>query len=144
MPTPGDWGVGAARARARSWAAGTQRTRLDFFNNTDEQIILAASPVVTTVARGRIFPDGSVEFASPTCWPTVNPAGCPVDSVLQIASSMRVAGATETAPDGTTRSWPTTPPTCPESGVWRNAITWWWADGTEDTVPVESPCSAAP
>ena len=113
-----------------------QDTRLDFFNNTNEQIILARSPIVTTVARGKIHPDGSVEFASPTCWPTVQPAGCPVDTVLQIASKMNVPAYTRGK-----RSWLTTPRTCPKSGFWRNTIRFWWADGTEDAVVVKNRCS---
>jgi hypothetical protein len=42
---------------------------IDVFNNADEQIMLAQSPVVTSVARGRMQPDGSIEYASPTCYP---------------------------------------------------------------------------
>lgn len=121
-----------------------QRVQLDFFNNTDEQIILARSPVVTSVARGRIHPDGSVEFASPTCWPTVGPVGCPVDNVLQIASTMNVPAYTRTAADGSTRSWLTTPAACPDSGAWRDTIRFWWADGSEDSVAIQNPCALRP
>jgi hypothetical protein len=47
------------------------RLRLDVFNNANEQIILARSPLLATVARGRIGRDGSVTFASPTCFPAL-------------------------------------------------------------------------
>jgi len=113
---------------------------LDFFNNTDEQIILARSPFVATVARGRIHPDGSVEFASPTCYPALQPPGCPVDSVLQIRSSIEVAPYTRTV-DGVVRSWLTTAPKCPKSGVWRGTVRLWWADGSEDTAATQYPCT---
>jgi hypothetical protein len=113
-----------------------QTVAIDFFNNTNEQIILARSPLVSTVARGRIHPDGSVEFASPTCYPSVGPAGCPVDNVLQIASRVSVPPYTNAS-----GSWLTTPSSCPADGAWRNTIRFWWADGTEDAVAVENPCT---
>jgi hypothetical protein len=112
---------------------------LDLFNNENEQIILARSPFITTIVRGRIHPDQSVEFASPTCYPSVPGVQCPVDNVLQLRSSMRSASYTRTV-DGVRRSWITTPPKCPKSKRWRASIRWWWADGTEDTVAIEYPC----
>src|SRR5205085_2705946 len=63
---------------------------VDFLNNTGEQIILVRSPRLSTVARGMIHPDGSVEFASPTCFPSIQSLGCPVDSVLQLQSTISV------------------------------------------------------
>jgi hypothetical protein len=108
---------------------------LDTFNNENEQIILARSPLITTIVRGRIHPDQSVEFASPTCYPSVPGVRCPVDNVLQLRSSMRIAPYTRAG-----RSWLTTPPKCPKSKRWRGSIRWWWADGTEDTVAIEYPC----
>jgi hypothetical protein len=112
---------------------------LDLFNNEDEQIILARSPLVTTVARGKIAPDMSVTFASPTCWPTVGPTPCPVDTVLQIESRM-------TRPVYTrgTRTYMTTPPKCPKSGEWRGPVKFWWADGGEETIVTKQPCSRRP
>jgi hypothetical protein len=136
--------LGGGRTETAFMGGPSQETQLDLFNNEREQIILARSPLVTTVARGRIHPDDSVEFASPTCWPHVGPAACPVDTVLQIASTMEVPAYTRTAAEGGTRSWLTTPAACPESGAWRDSIRFWWADGTEDTIVTESPCTAAP
>jgi hypothetical protein len=95
---------------------------------------------VATVARGRIHPDGSVEFASPTCYPALQPPGCPVDSVLQLRSSVAVPPYTRPV-DGVVRSWLTTPPKCPASGRWKGAIRLWWADGTEDTVVTQYACT---
>ena len=114
---------------------------LDFLNNTNEQIILARSPLLTTISRGRIHPDGSVEFASPTCYPSVPGATCPVDNVLQLSASIRVPAYTKSS-DGAVRSWLTTPPKCPKAGHWQIPIRWWWADGTVDTVVTRQPCSA--
>jgi hypothetical protein len=108
---------------------------LDFINNTNEQIILARSPGLATVARGRIHPDQSVEFASPTCFPSLQPLPCPVDTVLQISSTMTVAPYTSDS-----GSWLTTPPRCPRRGFWRSPVRFWWADGTEDTVIVRNAC----
>jgi hypothetical protein len=114
---------------------------VDFFNNTDEQIILVRSPFVSTVSRGRIHPDGSVEFASPTCFPAVQPPGCPVDSVLQVKASIAVPPYTTRADDGTVRSWLTTPQRCPRSGYWETPIRFFWADGSEDTVVTRNACT---
>jgi len=112
---------------------------LDLLNNAGEQIILARSPILATVSRGRIQPDGSIEWHSPTCYPSL--AGCPVDDVLQLVSSMRVAAYTRTQ-DGVTRSYLTTPPTCPSSGSWDTPVRLWWDDGTVDTVTTRAPCAA--
>jgi hypothetical protein len=117
-----------------------QTVALDFFNNTNEQIILARSPILTTIARGRIHPDGSTEFASPTCYPSVPTAGCPVDNVLQLESHVDVPAYTRTV-DGVVRSYLTTPPECPPRGFWKTPIRLWWADGSVDTVVTRQPCT---
>jgi hypothetical protein len=113
---------------------------VDFFNNTDEQIILVRSPVLSTVARGRLRPDGSVEFASPTCFPSIQPPGCPVDEVLQLRSTISVPPYTRLS-HGVVRSYLTTPPACPVAGHWQTPIRLWWADGSIDTVVTEQPCT---
>jgi hypothetical protein len=111
--------------------------QLQMFNNADQQIILARSPLVTSIARGRIHPDGSIEFASPTCYPSVPGVTCPVDTVLQIQTHME----TPAYRDAAGRSYLTTPPKCPKAGHWRTTIRFWWKDGTEDTVVSTQPCS---
>jgi hypothetical protein len=108
---------------------------VDFFNDANGQIILARSPILTTVARGKIHPDGSVEFASPTCYPSLNPVGCPVDNVLQLRSSISVPPYTTS--EG---SWLTTPPRCPKSRRWTSTVRLWWKDGSVDTVVIKHPC----
>jgi hypothetical protein len=112
---------------------------VDVVNNTDEQIILARSPLFASVSRGKIHPDGSVEFASPTCFPALQPPGCPVDNTLQLASDIAIAPLTRTV-GATTRSYLTTPPSCPESGYWTMPIRFWWADGSVDMVDTHQPC----
>jgi hypothetical protein len=113
---------------------------LAMFNNANEQIILARSPLVTTIARGKIHPDGSIEFASPTCYPSVPGVSCPVDSVLQVSTHMEIP----LYRDAAGRSYVTTPPKCPKSGAWQTTIQFWWKDGTEDTVVTKQPCSRPP
>src|SRR2546423_1583398 len=98
-----------------SFAGGQpMSTPMDMFNNTNEQIVVAQSPIVTSVVRSRMHPDGTVEYSSPTCWPTVAPLPCPVDTVLQLGSSVSVPPYTRTD-NGRVRSYLTTPPTCPAS-----------------------------
>jgi hypothetical protein len=106
------------------------------FNNAGEQIMVAHSPQVWSVARGRIRPDSSVEFASPTCWPTLGPTGCPIDDVLQLRTA--VTGPPITRSTG---SYLTTPPTCPPAGHWETPIRFWWGDGSVDTVVTRQPCA---
>jgi hypothetical protein len=113
--------------------------KLDFFNNRNEQIILARSPVLASIARGSIRPDGSVVYESPTCFPTVEPAGCPVDDVLQVESRMNVPPYVKRS-GGRVRSYMRTPPTCPARGHWRTPVKLWWADGSIDTVVTKQPC----
>ena len=102
-----------------------------------------AVPGLSTVSRGRISPDGSVDWASPTCFPSVQPAGCPVDDVLQLESSISVAPYTKTS-HGVVRSYLTTPPTCPAAGHWETPIRLWFADGSIDNVTTEQPCTSGP
>ena len=113
---------------------------LDMFNNANEQIILARSPLVTTIARGKIHPDGSIEFASPTCFPAVPGVTCPVDTVLQVRTHMDIPLYRDSAG----RSYLTTPPKCPKVGYWQTRIHFWWADGTEDHVVTKQRCARKP
>jgi hypothetical protein len=113
---------------------------IDVFNNTAQQIFLVRTPGLNTVARGRIYPDGSAEFASPTCYPSVQPPGCPVDNALQLGSHVSVAPYTRRI-YGKLRSYLTTPAKCPAVGYWKTPIRFWWADGAVDTVVTRQPCS---
>jgi hypothetical protein len=114
---------------------------VDVFNNKDEVIILGRSPFVASVARGRINPDASVEFSSPTCFPSLSSGPCPTDDLLQTGSSVNVTPYTRSS-NGVVRSFLTTPPTCPAAGHWDTPIRFWWADGTVDTVTTQQPCTA--
>ena len=114
---------------------------LEMFNNTTEQILVARTPFLATVSRGTIAPDGSVTFASPTCWPVLQPPGCgPVDTALQLRSRVTVDVVTRTI-DGVRRSYLTTAPTCPSSGRWQTPTRFWWSDGGDDTVVTEQRCT---
>jgi hypothetical protein len=113
---------------------------LDFLNGDHEQIILAHSQLLSTVSRGDMLPDGSVRWASPTCYPALRPPGCLIDNVLQLESTMSVPAYTRTI-GGVVRSYLTTPPTCPASGQWDSVIRLWWDDGSVDTVTTEQPCT---
>ena len=115
--------------------------KLDFINNRNQQIILAHSPLLASVSRGTIHSDGSVEFAAPTCYPSVLLPACPTDNALQLGSDVSVAPYTKTI-DGVVRSYETTPPSCPASGHWSITIQFWWKDGTTDTVTPEQPCTS--
>lgn len=112
---------------------------VDVFNNTNEVIMLARSPVVASVTRGKVGRDGSVEFRGPTCFPTIQPVGCPADTVLQMGSRVRLDPYTRRSA-GVVRSYLTTPPSCPRSGRWRTRVRFWWADRSEETVVSEQPC----
>jgi hypothetical protein len=110
---------------------------VDILNNAGEQImVISSGGLGYTVVRGRMQPDGSVEFAAPTCFP-VPPAGVPCarDHVLQLGSSTSMPVHTK----GQRAYW-TTPPTCPKRGYWRTRVRFWWADGSTDTVPTDQPC----
>jgi hypothetical protein len=104
-------------------------------NNVNEQIILVEAEGYAVV-RGRFQPDGSLEFASPTCFPTP-PTGCVDDHILQTAT-------TSTLPELTTASgsYATTPPTCPEAGHWSTLVRFWWKTGEVETLETTQPCSA--
>jgi hypothetical protein len=114
-------------------------TVVEMFNNANEQIILAQSYLVTTVARGRVRPDNSIEYASPTCWPTVGSL-CPVDSVLQLWTVMRMTKPYTKTVGGRVRTYMRTPRKCPAQGYWTTPVKFWWADGTSDIVATKQPC----
>ena len=114
--------------------------KIDVFNDTNQQVFVARSPLFATVSRGRIRPDGSTEFASPTCYPSTPLfTRCPVDDVLQLASSITVAPYTRLQ-HGRLRSYLTAPADCPRSGAWRTTVRLWFADGSVDTVRPATRC----
>jgi hypothetical protein len=115
--------------------------QMDMFNNTGEQVVVARTPMIATVIRGRFAPDGSwIQWDSPTCWPTP-PTGCPpVDDALQLGALQRVAPYTRKV-NGVVRSYMTTPPRCPARGYWKTPVRLWWADGSTDTMVTEQPCT---
>jgi hypothetical protein len=101
--------------------------------------MVARTPFFATVIRGRIATDeSSITFESPTCYPST-PAGCPVDNVRQLGSSVTFPPYRRSV-DGTVRSYLTTPSRCPKSRHWRSVIDFWWADGSTDTVVSRQPC----
>src|SRR3954452_13107556 len=108
-------GKGSSSGRVAGVFSGALDTYL--VNNKDEQIIVGATPFLWTVARGHIHPDGSIQFNFPTCFPSVDPTGCPVDDVLQLGSTMNMPPYTKAS-----GSYLTTPPTCPASGHWETPI----------------------
>lgn len=114
--------------------------QVDLFNNTGEQVMIARSPGLAAVVRGHIRPDGSIEYASQTCYPTVDPVGCPVDDALQLSSSISMPPYTRSV-GGATRSYLTTSPTCPAAGHWQTPVRFWWGDGSTDTVITTQPCT---
>jgi ABC-type amino acid transport substrate-binding protein len=109
---------------------------VDMFNAENEMVMVARSPLVASVGRGRIQPDGSVVWESPTCYPAVNPPGCPADNVLQMGSAVKQPPYVRNG-----RSYGTTPPSCPKSGHWDTAVRFWWADGSGETVVAPTPCT---
>jgi hypothetical protein len=130
---PADSRLGGGTARGKFM--GSESTlEVDLFNNAGEQVMLARSPIVATVSRGRIGPDGTVEYATPTCYPAI--VTCPGDNALQIGSSVSTPAYTRGG-----RSYTTTPPKCPKAGFWRSPIRFWWADGAEETVVTKQPCT---
>jgi hypothetical protein len=109
---------------------------VDVVNAPGQQIMLVHSEGYTVV-RGRVAPDGTTDFAGPTCFPAPPAGGCLDDYVLQVGSSVSIPAYTRGM-----RSYATTPPTCPDAGSWETTVRFWWADGTADDVVSRQPCSA--
>lgn len=113
---------------------------VDVINNTDQMIMLARSPVLSTVTRGRISRDGgTVDFRGPTCFPSVEPPGCPIDTALQLGSSITVPPYIRRS-GRSIRSYATTPSKCPKSRRWRTRVRFWWADGSRETIATRERC----
>jgi hypothetical protein len=132
---PSDSRLGGGTAQGK-FMGQTSTVNISMFNNTAEVILIIATPGVYTISRGKLAADQSLTFESPTCFPSVNLAGCPVDNALQLGSHMVVPPYVR---DG--RAYLTTPPTCPASGYWENPIAFWWADGSRETMVTKLPCS---
>lgn len=113
--------------------------QVDVFNNTNEMIMLAQSPLLTTVNRGTIATDGSIAFRSPTCFPSLQPVGCPVDTALQLGSSVKMPAYVSSS-GGVQRAYATTP-NCPKTREWRTRVRFWWADGSEEILTSAHPCT---
>jgi hypothetical protein len=114
-------------------------SNVELFNGPDQQVIVARTPGTWTIVRSRMHPDGSVEYASPTCWPNFGSAPCAVDNALQMMSSISVPPFTRSS-GGQLRSYLTTPSRCPARGYWKTPIRWWWSDGSSETVVTRQPC----
>jgi hypothetical protein len=110
---------------------------VDVHNNKNEQILLVESEG-WTVVRGKFNPDGSVEFAGPTCFPAPPAgAGCADDYVIQLGSQTTIPVYRNKK-----GSYATTPQTCPATGHWTTTVRFWWADGTTDSVDSHEPCTS--
>ena len=129
--------LGAGTSEGLFMGSFPTKVELDVFNDTGEQIIVVRSPGLATVSRGQIRPDGSVEFASPTCFPSH--AGCPADNSLQLSSDVELPPYVVKR-NGKTLSYLTTPAKCPKSRHWTTTVRFWWSDGSEDTAAIRQPC----
>jgi hypothetical protein len=126
-------GEGTADGKAMNFEPTTLDVHV--FNNAGEQVMVIGTPGIFTVSRGKFGPDGSITFESPTCYPSVNAAGCPVDNAAQLGSAVTMPAYVR---DG--RSYLTTPPDCPAAGHWESVVRFWWGDGSEDTVVLTHAC----
>jgi hypothetical protein len=108
---------------------------IDIVNNADEQVILVQSEG-WTVARGKMQPDGSLEFANTTCFPAPPAGGCADDYLIQLGTNSLIPVYTNAK-----GSYATTPPTCPATGYWETTVRFWWVDDTTDSVVSHQPCS---
>jgi hypothetical protein len=108
---------------------------LDVMNHANEQVMLIQSEG-WTVVRGTMNPDGSIEFAGPTCFPSPPAGGCADDYIIQLGSQTTIPVYTNAK-----GSYATTPPTCPAEGYWTVTVRFWWADGTTDSVDSHQPCT---
>lgn len=123
---------------AHSFVFDRFKHTLDVMNNANEQVILVKAEGYAVV-RGRMRPDGSIEFASPTCFPVPPTGHCVDDYVLQTKSSTFFP-VYKRASGGRVRSYATTPPKCPAGGYWKTTVRFWWANGAVDTVASKEPC----
>jgi hypothetical protein len=113
------------------------RHHLDVLNNAGEQILLVHSEGYTVV-RGRVRPDGSIEYNPTTCFPAPPAGPCADDYILQLKSSNAIPPYVRRG-----RSYMTTPPACPAAGHWQTVIKFWWSDGSIDRVASDQPCARA-
>lgn len=133
--------IGGGTTQGALWGNFKGPLKIDVFNATHEEVFLVETPFVGSVSRGRWHPDGTIEFDSPTCYPSFSPPGCPIDNALQLGSAVTVRYTRTVA--GVRRGYMTTPPSCPRVGYWTTRVRFWWADGSVDTVATRQSCSPA-
>jgi hypothetical protein len=113
---------------------------MDVLNNANEQIVLINSEG-STVVRGRVRPDSSIEFEPPTCFPHVEGVKCVDDYILQLKSATTLPAYKRTS-GGRVRSYARTPPKCPARRYWQTTVKVWWGDGAIDSVVTKQPCKS--
>jgi hypothetical protein len=132
--------VGSGQATAKVVGLGTGTYDTVLYNARDQQIEVVESGnqvvgVVHTYVHGTTL-DGPV----PTCITGGQPpAGCPFDEVTLLANhlaSVPISGGKGAG----RRNYATTPKTCPRSGRWSGSVTFYYADGSVDTVGGYQPC----
>lgn len=108
-----------------------------FFNNQDELIILSNVDGVRVPLRGKIR-ENTLEIEIPPL------PGTPPDGGADSGENIMFTRKSTTLPDGTVANYLTTPPVCPDSGIWINRLTYTFADGVKQSFTSLSPCVADP
>ena len=135
--------VGSGQATVDIVGLGRMTFNTTLFNAADQQIELVESGnalgsygVVHTYVHGTTL-DGPV----PTCLTGGEPPdGCPFDQITLLSNHLTVLPVTVGA-GASQRSYGSTPPTCPPSGRWQGPVTFYYADGTVETVVMQARCT---
>jgi hypothetical protein len=108
-----------------------------FLNAATEVIFLSTERQSGSRVVTRSTIEGGRTISMAPLLPGTPPDGAAIDiaRVHLVAVSRKV--------DGEVRSYVSTPPGCPASGVWANSIEFTYADGASQTVDSPSPCSVA-
>src|SRR3989441_7831939 len=136
---PSDSRVGSGDAELATGFPGPAATfqlDLEVYNNRDQLIFLIkpkGSSTVLSVGRSKVA--GSTITTDIPATPGGPPDG--QSSVKHIAFAL--AKVTKRS-HGSTRSFLTTPPSCPVSREWTSRATFTYADGVSQTIRVATPC----
>jgi hypothetical protein len=132
--------IGSGEVTVKQLGFATATFDIAVYNGKDEIMELVKSgdrvvAVVHTYIHGT-----TLEGPVPTCVGGGSPPDdCPFDEFVLLSNRFQIEPTS--ADHGTApRNYGTTPPVCPQSGMWEARVTLYFGDGSVDQVTPEAPC----
>jgi hypothetical protein len=141
---PPDSRVGSGVVTVRATTSSQPETYDTTLFNADHQQIELVKFGAGGIGVARSSINGTtIDGTVPTCITGGQPpSGCPSDEV-EILSQRLTTTPLSVGAGTSRRDYLTTPPTCPATGRWQTHVTFYYADGSVETVVTEELCAPA-